>query len=102
MAEDKRIPVTVSDRAVGDIQLVAKYLGMPLAKLAGQQVDAWHQSPSFNNLLRRARAHSKAVVRLESIKEYISMSVPVKYRETLLEELRLFEEDFRLSRTNKE
>jgi len=55
---DKRnqTTVTLSSRANEEYQLVADWLGMPVATLMRQILEGHHQSPGFANLIRRAAA----------------------------------------------
>jgi predicted DNA-binding ribbon-helix-helix protein len=48
--------VTLSERAAEDYQIVADYLGMPVASLLRQVLEQHHQSSEFASLLRRALA----------------------------------------------
>jgi predicted DNA-binding ribbon-helix-helix protein len=48
--------ITLSDRAFEEYEAVAQWLNMPSGTLMRQILEAHHQSPSFANLLRRARA----------------------------------------------
>ena len=57
MAPDRnQVTITLSDKAMEEYTLVADWLGMPRNTLIRQVVEAHHQSPSFGNLVRRARA----------------------------------------------
>lgn len=55
---DKRnqTTVTLSPKANEEYELVAAWLGMPVATLMRQILENHHQSPSFANLVRRAMA----------------------------------------------
>lgn len=56
MAADRnQRTITLSDRALEEYELVAKWLGMPTNTLLRQVVEEHHQSPSFGNLVRRAK-----------------------------------------------
>ena len=48
--------ITLSDKAMEEITLVAEWLKMPRNTLIRQWVEDRHQSPSFGNLVRRAKA----------------------------------------------
>ena len=48
--------ITLSGRALEEYQVVADWLGMPVGTLLRQVLEGHHQSPSFSNLVRRARA----------------------------------------------
>lgn len=52
--------ITLSDRASQEYQFVADWLGMPVGTLMRQILEDHHQSPSFANLLRRAKAGDDA------------------------------------------
>ena len=57
MAPDRnQVTLTLSDRAMEEFTLVAEWLGMPRNTLIRQVVEGHHQTPSFGNLVRRARA----------------------------------------------
>lgn len=57
MAPDRnQATITLSDKAMEEITLVAEWLGMPRNTLIRQWVEQHHQSPSFANLVRRAKA----------------------------------------------
>lgn len=47
--------VTLSEKAQEEYQLVADWLKMPLATLLRQVLEEHHQSPSFGNLVKRAK-----------------------------------------------
>ena len=53
--ERNQITVTLSDRAMEEYRLVAKWLNMPVATLLRQTLEEHHQSPSFGALVRRAK-----------------------------------------------
>jgi hypothetical protein len=57
MAPDRnQVTLTLSDKALEEYTLVADWLKMPRNTLIRQVVEAHHQTPSFGNLVRRARA----------------------------------------------
>lgn len=57
MAPDRnQVTITLSDRAMAEYSQVADWLGMPRNTLIRQVVEAHHQTPSFGNLVRRAKA----------------------------------------------
>ncbi|MBE7384439.1 MAG: hypothetical protein F6J95_023870 [Leptolyngbya sp. SIO1E4] len=57
MAADRnQVTITLSDKAMEEYTLVAQWLGMPRNTLIRQIVEEHHQSPSFGNLVRRARS----------------------------------------------
>jgi hypothetical protein len=61
MAPDRnQRSITLSDKATEEYQLVADWLGMPVGTLMRQVLENHHQSPSFGNLVRRARAGESA------------------------------------------
>jgi hypothetical protein len=53
--ERNQITVTLSDRAMEEYRLVAKWLNMPVATLLRQILEEHHQSPAFGALVRRAK-----------------------------------------------
>lgn len=57
MAPDRnQVTITLSDKAMEEYNLVAEWLGMPRNTLIRQVIEGHHQTPSFGNLVRRARA----------------------------------------------
>jgi len=61
MAPDRnQVTITLSDKAMEEYNLVAEWLGMPRNTLIRQVVENHHQTPSFGNLVRRARAGESA------------------------------------------
>lgn len=49
-----QISITLSPRAYEELQRVARWKQVPLAKFVRQIVENEHESPSFSNLHRRA------------------------------------------------
>lgn len=61
MAPDRnQVTITLSDKAMEEYNLVAEWLGMPRNTLIRQVVENHHQTPSFGNLVRRAKARESA------------------------------------------
>lgn len=57
MAADRnQVTITLSDKAIEEYTIVAEWLGMPRNTLIRQVAESHHQTPSFGNLVRRARA----------------------------------------------
>jgi hypothetical protein len=54
--ERNQVTLTLSDKALEEFNLVADWLNMPRNTLIRQIVEAHHQTPSFGNLVRRARS----------------------------------------------
>jgi hypothetical protein len=54
----KQKSVTLSDRLIADYTIVARWKGIPLAKLLSQRLEADHESPEFAELLKRANAEA--------------------------------------------
>ena len=55
-AERNQVTITLSSRAIQEFTLVADWLGTPRNTFIRQVLEGYHQSPSFANLVRRARA----------------------------------------------
>lgn len=53
-----QITITLSERALSEFREVADWLGMPVATLVRGIVEERHQSPSFGNLVKRARGQA--------------------------------------------
>lgn len=51
-----QVNVSLSDRAMTEYQTVSTWLGIPVRTLLRQILEGHHQSASFANLLKRARA----------------------------------------------
>jgi len=61
MAPDRnQVTITLSDKAMEEYNLVADWLGMPRNTLIRQVIEGHHQTPSFGNLVRRAKAGERA------------------------------------------
>ncbi|NER81587.1 MAG: hypothetical protein F6K42_18885 [Leptolyngbya sp. SIO1D8] len=59
-ADRNQVTITLSDKAMEEYTLVAEWLGMPRNTLIRQVVEERHQSPSFGNLVRRARSAERS------------------------------------------
>ena len=57
MSDDRcQVTLTLSPKALEEFVLVSGWLGMPRNTLLRQLLEAQHQTPSFGNLVRRAKA----------------------------------------------
>jgi GTP cyclohydrolase FolE2 len=52
---DTRVTITLSARAHAEMSLVAEQKGIPLSKHLGQIIEQHHETPSYGNLVKRAR-----------------------------------------------
>lgn len=50
-----QVTITLSERAMEEYRLIAKWLNMPVATLLRQVLEEHHQSPSVGALVKRAR-----------------------------------------------
>ena len=56
MADRNQVTLTLSDKVWEEYKLVAEWKGLPFATLLRNVIEAHHESPSFGNLVRRAKA----------------------------------------------
>ena len=62
MSDDTRVTITLSTRAHAEMSLVAEEKGISLSKHLGQIIEQTHETPSYGNLVRRARCWLKGEV----------------------------------------
>lgn len=55
-SDRNQITITLSEQALKEFRLVARWLGMSPATLMRQKLEEAHQSPAFGNLVKRAKA----------------------------------------------
>lgn len=58
--QDTRVTMTLSQFGYDELAELAELLGTTSSKLAAQAVEQWIQSPTFANLIKRARERRKA------------------------------------------
>lgn len=60
MAQETRVTLTLSQFGYDELAELAELLGTTSSKLGAQAVETWIQSPTFANLIKRARERRKA------------------------------------------
>lgn len=60
MAQETRVTMTLSQFGYDELTELAELLGTTGSKLGAQALETWIQSPTFANLIKRARERRKA------------------------------------------
>lgn len=60
-----QVVITLSDKALEEYGLVADWKGQPLASLLREVLEQHHSSPSFGNVVKRAKLDSEQAIEAE-------------------------------------